>query len=849
MLSHPQIVPVYEFGCVGKIDFIAYAWIEGVTLGDWLEEQGGTVRGKTAAKIVTGLARAMHYAHERGIVHRDMKPANVLVDQSRDSQNQPIHLRTRITDLGLSRDIFDDDQRLTQTGQAIGTPTYMSPEQARGDSEISVGTDIYSLGVVLFELLTGRVPFECNNAIETIKAIHETPAPLVTKFDPSISKKLAAIVDACLRKEPGKRYRTAFDLAEDLDAYLTGRSVSVRTAGPVQRMTRWVSRNQYLASTIALIGLSLVIGLVSTAWQRNLAISNAARAEAHLENTTIAIDILLKEIVDKGEPSLVTKGQREVLNEVLKLQERMLGAADNHKVSKSRVDALYRASRIHKALGQYELGISMLNSAQTLEFDESDLNDKELVETMLALFEEGIRSFIQVDRGGEAAAIVDEMEGFFKLSHDLFDEVETQGYQLIFDVLRSDAYFNANDDTNCYASCRLALQKAVWLIESGNADPYRVEIATSIRRSARKQAVELNLDHAMVTFETAIKLLEEELLDHPNSNYVRNELARAYELSAIFENSTLKQHDKAEKQLNVAIEIIESLTAEAPKNPAYVVHLAEAYNDLASHYIKYDVRYDSALELIDRVVGLKQKGLLSSNAGKDRLIRTYRLKCSALEAKQDFDGALAAGKIGTELADLYFADPKSRNGLVARSELWIHFTRLLCIHGKSDVFFENSERCREFFESELAFANAKRTNYLKEAKTLLHRYTARLHATDGRFSAALESVGRYSEEPWHYHDDPSVVGKQRYVSSAFLMSRVLGIWQKSGRPTNETYDAAVLQALDWMELATAKSQLPPHSRLASLSSLEKNAIWSPIRNEARFKKIVSDLKAFESNKD
>ena len=147
-LGHPQIVPVYEYGDLGPVRFIAFAWCDGPNLTDWIANNG-SVDFETAAKMVHCLAEAVQHAHQRGIVHRDLKPGNVLVDNSEESKDKPVWERLRITDFGLARNFDSHDATLTQDGQLLGTPAYMAPEQAGSGANVGPAADIWSLGMIL----------------------------------------------------------------------------------------------------------------------------------------------------------------------------------------------------------------------------------------------------------------------------------------------------------------------------------------------------------------------------------------------------------------------------------------------------------------------------------------------------------------------------------------------------------------------------------------------------------------------------------------------------------------------------------------------------------------------------
>ena len=294
-LGHPQIVPVYEYGDLGPIRFIAFAWCDGPTLEKWVAENG-PVDFETAAKIVEHLAQAVQHAHQRGIIHRDLKPGNVLVDSSQDSRGKPVWERLRITDFGLARNFDNHDATLTQDGQLVGTPAFMAPEQAGSGAEVGPAADIWALGMMLFELLTGKLPFREPELLATIKAICDKPMPKAKKVRHEVPGALEAVADLCLRKDPAERYESAHALAEDLQRYTTGKPVNAKPPSALSTFAMWARRNPILAGSIGLTIASLVMGLSVALWQRSIAIANlneaksqTTRADGNLETAQAVI--------------------------------------------------------------------------------------------------------------------------------------------------------------------------------------------------------------------------------------------------------------------------------------------------------------------------------------------------------------------------------------------------------------------------------------------------------------------------------------------------------------------------------------------------------------------------------
>ena len=294
VLSHPNIVPVFETGSVGPIQYIASAYCAGQTLSDWMVDQKGEIAPRLAANIVAILADAVQHAHQRGVIHRDIKPVNILLESeaiNRPSTKQLLS-SLRIADFGLARlEQFDDD-KLTRDGAIVGTPVYMSPEQARGEKNVDAKSDIYSLGVVLYELLVGRVPHSGDNQLATLRAVEHDEAVGPRKLRPSIPRDLEAVCLKAISKSREHRYATAHDLAVDLRYWLNGQPVTARKIGSLQRLSRWASRNSLLATALSLAVLSLVVGLAFSLWQWSVAQKNlveatkqTVRADEHMRAT------------------------------------------------------------------------------------------------------------------------------------------------------------------------------------------------------------------------------------------------------------------------------------------------------------------------------------------------------------------------------------------------------------------------------------------------------------------------------------------------------------------------------------------------------------------------------------
>ncbi len=265
LLLHPHIVAIFDSGQDGAQYYIASAFIEGKPLDAVLKGQALPLR--QAVAIVRKLAEALAYAHKQGVIHRDLKPANVMLR----SDGEPL-----VMDFGMAAR-SDELEKLTQDGSVMGTPTYMAPEQWKGKAEPA--SDQYSLGVMLFELLTGRLPFVGTSTVHCMFLHCNEPVPALRSLRRDLPRDLDTICRKCLGKEPDQRYADCQQLADDLRRFLDGEPVSVRPPGPGERLVKWARRNPAVAALTAAVALALVLGATVASYFAVRAQANAAEAE------------------------------------------------------------------------------------------------------------------------------------------------------------------------------------------------------------------------------------------------------------------------------------------------------------------------------------------------------------------------------------------------------------------------------------------------------------------------------------------------------------------------------------------------------------------------------------------
>jgi WD40 repeat protein len=282
-LDHPHLVPVFEAGQIGPICYIASAYCEGPNLGRWLREQPEPLDPLLAARLARVLAEAVAHIHARSLLHCDLKPGNVLVEPPHAPGGDPV---LRVTDFGLAR-LLDSAPSTSTVARPMGTPPYMAPEliEARPDA-IGPPADIYGLGAILFELLVGRPPHQAETPLKLMHAVLDRPPDSLRKRRPEIPKDLEAICLRCLEKRPEARYRSARDLANDLDRVLAGEPTEARPLGRAHRAARWSARHPAGA---ALVGLGVVTLALSLGSAIALSRSNARLEHAQAE-TQEALD-------------------------------------------------------------------------------------------------------------------------------------------------------------------------------------------------------------------------------------------------------------------------------------------------------------------------------------------------------------------------------------------------------------------------------------------------------------------------------------------------------------------------------------------------------------------------------
>ena len=372
-LQHAGIVPIHEVGLHDGQHYFSMDFIEGKNLAELLRDN--PLSAKQAATYVSAAAEAVHYAHKQGTLHRDLKPSNLLIDKQD---------RVRITDFGLAKRI-EGNSDLTLSGQILGTPSYMPPEQATGKrSLIAAPSDVYSLGAILYELLAGRPPFRGETPTETLRQV-ETLEPFSPRLlNPAVPRDLETICLKCLRKEPHKRYGTAQLLVDDLQRFLQGQPILARPLGSIERTWRRCRQYPVVTALIATVALSLVLGTsvsayfaieaniraVSETKLRELADQERRIAKAHedlavdaqgksaesLKDALAAVEQMLTRVSQERLANVpqMEPVRKELMEEALKFYQKFL--KENHDdplIRRETAGAYRRMADIYRRLGRH----------------------------------------------------------------------------------------------------------------------------------------------------------------------------------------------------------------------------------------------------------------------------------------------------------------------------------------------------------------------------------------------------------------------------------------------------------------------------------------------------------------
>jgi serine/threonine-protein kinase len=563
-LQHPNIVAIHEVGVHAGRPYVALEFVDGGSLARHLA--GTPLPSRQAAEVVGVLAQAMHYAHERGIIHRDLKPDNILL-QMQNAECRMQNERTapdsafgirhsafgipKITDFGLAKQ-WKCDPGLTRTGVVLGTPSYMAPEQAQGKvRETGPAADVYSLGAILYELLTGRPPFRGATALETVQQVlTDDPVP-PSRLQPKSARDLDTICLNCLQKEPLKRYASALALAEDLSRFLAGEPIKARPTPPWERAWKWARRRPAAAALgavccAAAVTLVVIMGVYNARLQeeRDAATRAKAQAQANFQKARAAVDQFYTKVTENKLLNVPRLGplKKDLLQTAQRFYEELV--KQHREEADVRADlgrAYWRLATITAEIDSKSQALGLFQSALALQ--------KQLVHD-------------DPDSREHQNNLADTFDSLGSLAHALGKTA--QGGQFLRKGLR--------------------VREKLAHAHPGHA-AYEKNLAASYHNLAFWHQDRGDTAKAETNYRKAIRIKRQLVRHHPTVLAYQSDLAQSHSnLGLLFYHSG--QMDKAEAAWKRGLEIQEIIAARQPHVAEYQKNLAWYQNNLGSLYFR-----------------------------------------------------------------------------------------------------------------------------------------------------------------------------------------------------------------------------------------------------------------------
>jgi len=817
-LEHPGIVPIHEVGERDGSCYFSMRFVEGGQLDEVTKREA--LPPRRAAELIAKIARIVHYAHEHGILHRDIKPGNILLDQ----KSEP-----HLTDFGLAR-LVESESTVTRTMEVLGTPSYMAPEQAVGNNAaISSLTDVYGLGAVLYQLLTGQPPFAGGTTYETIKLLLDTEPRQPRLLNPKIDRDLSTICLKCLEKDAKRRYPSALALAEDLERWLKHEPILARHTGIFTRGRKWVQRNP----TSALLAASLLALAAAVGW-------NIWKSELVRGPVTTGIAVLpFENLSDDKEHAFFADGvQDDILIKLMKIADLKVisrtsvmqyrGKQDVRQIGDElRVSHILEGT-VRRSGGKVHVNAQLVDTRTDAgiwaeEFDR-DLNDVFAIETEVA---QSIANRLRAKVSAGEKMAMQEWPTKDLVAYDLYVRAVSLIYSaqepIQMDLVdRSEAVdllakAVARDPNFFLAYCQLAFLHDLIYQQEIDHTPARLAVAKSAIDSAfrlRPDSAEAHLALSWhrywgyADFDSARAELARAKQNLPNN-------ARAFELAGLIDRRQGRWAD-ATQNLERACEL-------DPRNIPYHITLATTYLWLHD--------YDQMAKVMDRIIALQPDRriarIIRAGIERDRRADIGPMhaaieKILTNEPGSDKDPNLTEWRLGLALDERDFDAAGNLAGALSQQTLGVGYTQ-----GSRDFWLGVVARLK----GDVA---AARTAFMT-ARTQLEE-EIRVQPDDGRLLSRLGLI------------DAALGRKQEALSEGRRALEVAPIAHEAmfGDCPNEvciTIDFAMTCA--WAgETELALEQLEAVTKIPggpNYGELRLNPMWDPLRGDPRFEKIVNSL--------
>jgi eukaryotic-like serine/threonine-protein kinase len=676
-LDHPHIVPLYEVGEYDGTPYFSMKFVPGGSLAEAVAG-GGWARGKEpqrrAAQVLAQVARAVHHAHQRGVLHRDLKPANVLLDE----RGEP-----HVTDFGLAKRLEGGAAGHTQTGAVVGTPSYMAPEQARGDrAAVTTATDVYGLGAVLYALLAGRPPFREPTVLETLRQLQEREPERPGKVRAGVDRDLETVCLKCLRKEPGQRYASTEAVAEDLERWLRGEPIQARPIGRVARVWRWCRRNPVVAGLTGAVALLLVaaaVGLVVGAlmiWREQARTKVAlAEARANFRKARDAVDHMLSRVAAEklAHVPQMQEVRRELLEKALEFYQGFLEQAGDDAEVRSETGRTYvRVGNIRSFLGQHaEAESAYRRAVELLRPLAADFPAEPQYRHHLADSHHGLAVVLaKARRAEEAEAAYREAVALHEqLANALPAEPRyRRGLARNHNDLGA-LLITAGRDQEAEAALRAARDlRGPLAADFPGVDEYRYDLAVTHHALGEVHRRAGRTGDAEAEFGRARAIMEKLVAEFSGVPAYLQSLARIH-LNRGWLLQMIGRADEAEAAFRRAKDLLGKLVADFSTVPAYRQELARAHHDLggllrrADRADEAEAAFGKALVLWDRLIDAFPKSLAFPGERANTLNSLGVLFQNAGRLKEAEDTHRQVLKVRRELAARWPKVPSQRQGL------------------------------------------------------------------------------------------------------------------------------------------------------------------------------------------